>query len=166
MKSVFAAVVAMLFATGCASITRGSTELFVIETTPSNTKVTLSNGMYCTTPCSLKVPRRGDFVVTMERPGYETVRMTIESSIDGEGTAGMAGNVLFGGVIGAGIDAGTGAMHSHQPNPLIVTLVPIGAADEGALATDGESVGATSEEPVEEGVDEAAETFADGESPQ
>lgn len=36
----------------------------------------------------------------------------------------MAGNVLVGGIIGAGIDAGTGAMHSHKPNPLIVTMVP------------------------------------------
>ena len=34
----------------------------------------------------------------------------------------MAGNVLVGGLIGAGIDAGTGAMHSHKPNPLVVTL--------------------------------------------
>ena len=36
----------------------------------------------------------------------------------------MAGNVLLGGVIGAGIDASTGAMHSHKPNPLRVTLNP------------------------------------------
>jgi len=37
----------------------------------------------------------------------------------------MAGNVLLGGVIGAGVDAGTGAMHSHKPNPLVVELTPI-----------------------------------------
>jgi hypothetical protein len=34
----------------------------------------------------------------------------------------MAGNVLLGGFIGAGVDAGTGAMHSHKPNPLKVTM--------------------------------------------
>ncbi|MDJ0911424.1 MAG: PEGA domain-containing protein [Woeseiaceae bacterium] len=163
---MFAIILAALLATGCASITRGTTELFVIETTPSNTKVTLSNGMYCTTPCSLKVPRRGDFVVTIERPGYETVRTTVESGIDGEGTAGMAGNVLFGGVIGAGIDASTGAMHSHQPNPLIVTLVPVGetAADNQVTATDGEPAADAPEQAAEEGVDETAEDLADGES--
>ena len=37
----------------------------------------------------------------------------------------MAGNVLLGGVIGAGVDAGTGAMHSRKPNPLVVELTPI-----------------------------------------
>ena len=34
----------------------------------------------------------------------------------------MAGNLFVGGIIGAGIDAGTGAMHSHRPNPLVVEL--------------------------------------------
>ena len=73
----------------------------------------------------LKVKRRGDFVVTLEKEGYETVTATVTSSIDGGGGAGMAGNVLLGGVIGAGVDAGTGAMHSHKPNPLVVELTPI-----------------------------------------
>ena len=35
----------------------------------------------------------------------------------------MAGNVIFGGLIGAGVDAATGAMDSHKPNPLVVQLV-------------------------------------------
>ena len=69
--------------------------------------------------------RRGDFVVTLEKEGYETVTATVTSSIDGGGGAGMAGNVLLGGVIGAGVDAGTGAMHSHKANPLVVELTPI-----------------------------------------
>ncbi len=34
----------------------------------------------------------------------------------------MAGNVLLGGLIGAGIDAGSGAMYEHKPNPLNVQL--------------------------------------------
>ena len=63
--------------------------------------------------------------MTLEKEGYETVRASITSSIDTGGAAGMAGNVLLGGIIGAGVDAGTGAMHSHKPNPLLVKLVPI-----------------------------------------
>lgn len=34
----------------------------------------------------------------------------------------MAGNVVFGGLIGAGVDAGTGAMLELVPNPVKVTL--------------------------------------------
>ena len=50
------------------------------------------------------------------------MRSTVTSSVDGGGAAGMAGNVLLGGIVGAGVDAGTGAMHSHKPNPLVVNL--------------------------------------------
>lgn len=110
---------------GCATITRGTTEAFVIETKPPGAEARLSNGLYCTTPCSLKVKRKGDFVVTFTKEGYETVAASVTSSVDSGGAAGMAGNVLLGGIIGAGVDAGTGAMHSHKPNPLVVELVPI-----------------------------------------
>ena len=34
----------------------------------------------------------------------------------------MAGNVLLGGLIGAGVDASTGAMNELVPNPLHVVL--------------------------------------------
>lgn len=36
----------------------------------------------------------------------------------------MAGNVLVGGIIGAGVDAGTGAMLDLTPNPAHVDLRP------------------------------------------
>lgn len=121
---LFSFIIGILFLTGCASITRGTSEVFVIQTTPVGASVALSNGLSCTSPCSLKVKRRGDFVVTISKDGYETVTSNISSSIDTGGGAAMAGNVILGGVIGAGIDAGTGAMHSHKPNPLVVTLKP------------------------------------------
>lgn len=34
----------------------------------------------------------------------------------------MAGNLIFGGLVGAAVDGGTGAMHEHKPNPLHVHL--------------------------------------------
>jgi hypothetical protein len=37
----------------------------------------------------------------------------------------MAGNVIVGGIIGAGIDAGTGAMLNLVPNPVVLTLEPV-----------------------------------------
>ena len=123
--STVAALALVVLASGCATITRGTTEAFVIETQPVGAEAKLSNGLYCTTPCSLKVKRRGDFVVTLTKDGYETATASITSSVDSGGAAGMAGNVVLGGIIGAGVDAGTGAMHSHKPNPLVVELVPI-----------------------------------------
>ncbi|MYA17898.1 MAG: PEGA domain-containing protein [Gammaproteobacteria bacterium] len=110
---------------GCATITRGTNEAFVIETDPPGAEARLSNGLRCTTPCSLTVKRRGDFVVMIEKEGYETVVSNVTSSVDSGGAAGMAGNVILGGIIGAGVDAGTGAMHSHKPNPLRIELEPV-----------------------------------------
>jgi len=110
---------------GCATITRGTNEAFGIQTTPPGADARLSNGLSCVTPCSVKVKRRSDFVVTIAKDGYETVNASVTSSVDGGGAAGMAGNVILGGLIGAGVDAGTGAMHSHKPNPLVVTLTPL-----------------------------------------
>ena len=49
----------------------------------------------------------------------------VEGRPDGAGTAGMAGNLVVGGIIGMGVDAATGAMNSHVPNPLVVTLVEL-----------------------------------------
>jgi hypothetical protein len=36
----------------------------------------------------------------------------------------MAGNVILGGLIGAGVDAATGATMQLKPNPVTVALVP------------------------------------------
>lgn len=115
----------IILSTGCATITRGTNEAYGIQTTPPGADARLSNGLSCVTPCSLKVKRRGDFTVTLAKDGYETVNASVTSSVDGGGAAGMAGNVILGGIIGAGVDAGTGAMHAHKPNPLVVTLTPL-----------------------------------------
>ncbi|MEM7099013.1 MAG: PEGA domain-containing protein [Pseudomonadota bacterium] len=115
----------LIVLSGCATITRGTNEAFVIETKPAGAEVSSSTGWSCVTPCSVKVKRRGDFVLTIEKQGFETLTTNVTSSVDGAGAAGMAGNVLVGGIIGAGVDAGTGAMHSHKPNPLVVELVPM-----------------------------------------
>ena len=139
-------VFSLAFASGCATVTRGTTESFVVESDPPGATVTSSTGWTCTTPCSVKVKRRSDFTLNVEKDGYETVTATVTSSIDGAGTAGMAGNVILGGLIGAGIDAGTGAMHSHKPNPLQISMQPVDAAiaEQGTGNGDTETASASS----------------------
>ena len=130
LQHAAAAALIVALGSGCATITRGTYEALVIESDPVGADAQLSIGMRCTTPCSIQVKRRGDIVVRLSKEGYETVHATVSSSVDGGGSAGMAGNVLFGGIIGAGVDAGTGAMHSHKPNPLTVKLEPRKDEDE------------------------------------
>ncbi len=130
LKSAAVAALIVTLGSGCATITRGTNEALVIESDPAGAEAQLSNGMRCMTPCSIRVKRRGDIVVTISKEGYETINATVSSSVDGGGAAGMAGNVLLGGIIGAGVDAGTGATHSHKPNPLTVKMEPRKDGDE------------------------------------
>ena len=110
---------------GCATITRGTTEVLVIESTPSGADVGLSNGLRCKTPCAIEVKRKANLVLDITKDGYEPSRVNVLSETAGAGAAGMAGNVILGGVIGAGVDAATGATKRLTPNPVKVTLNPV-----------------------------------------
>ena len=108
--------------TGCASITRGTKEVFVVDSTPQDAEVRLSSGQVGRTPASFEVGRRDTLTVFVSKPGFKSRTVIVQSEVGGGGGAAMAGNVIFGGIIGAGVDAGTGAMYEHKPNPLIVQL--------------------------------------------
>ncbi len=125
-SKVLLSATAAVFLAGCATITRGTTDTLVISSDPPNAEVTLSNGLRCRTPCSLTVKRNESLVVKIVRDGYEPVEATVAPKVAGAGAAGMAGNVLLGGFIGAAVDAGSGAMYDLVPNPLHVRLVPLG----------------------------------------
>jgi hypothetical protein len=126
---------AALVLSGCATITRGTTEALVIESTPSGADVDLSNGMRCKTPCTLEMKRKSAVVLDIKKEGYEDVRVNVLSEISGSGAAGMAGNVLLGGVIGAGVDAASGATKTLRPNPVRVVLNPKPAEPSDAVPT-------------------------------
>ena len=115
---------------GCASITRGSKDTLVVNSDPNGAKVSLSIGLSGKTPCAFKVSRKGGFVVKIEKEGYETIELQVVGQISGGGAAGMAGNVLLGGIIGAGVDAATGATKDLKPNPIDVKLVLIKQSDK------------------------------------
>jgi len=115
---------------GCASITRGSKDTLVVNSDPSGAKVSLSIGLSGKTPCAFKVSRKGGFVVKIEKEGYETIELQVVGQISGGGSAGMAGNIIIGGIIGMGVDAATGATKDLKPNPIDVKLVPIKQGDK------------------------------------
>jgi membrane-associated protease RseP (regulator of RpoE activity) len=114
-----------LMLAGCATITRGGSEVLVIESEPSYANATLSSGNVCTTPCVITMKRTHDYHVKIEKVGYQTVDTDVLREVAGAGAAGMAGNVLLGGLIGVGVDLATGATMKLTPNPLHVQLEPI-----------------------------------------
>ena len=97
-----------------------------------------SNGFSCeTTPCTFRMEHKAEFDVTVSKPRYRTFHGHVTHQVSTAGGVGMAGNVLVGGLIGAGVDLATGAMMELKPNPLDVTLEPdaTAAAPAPAAAT-------------------------------
>lgn len=138
LMGLLVALLGLALTTGCATITRGSTDTLVIESEPTGAEIKLSNGMSGKTPATFTLPRKDALVVKIQKAGYEPVEVNITPQISGAGGAGMAGNVLVGGLIGAAVDAGSGAMNDLLPNPVRVHLAPLdGAAlDDSGLGAE------------------------------
>lgn len=108
---------------GCATITRGTSDTWSINTTPAGAAVKTSSGFACaSTPCTFRMPRKEEFEVTVTKAGYKTWTGHVGHHVAGTGGAGFLGNALVGGIIGAGVDVSSGAMLDLAPNPLNVQL--------------------------------------------
>ena len=78
-------------------------------------------------------------MVRAEKEGYKPGQVFVDTKVSGGGAAGLAGNLLIGGVVGVGVDAISGATLDHTPNPVNITLVPVDS--------EGESTNITKPEP-------------------
>jgi hypothetical protein len=114
----FAVIAALSSLTGCASIVSGTSQVVSVETLhPSGAvagavcKLENDKGVYyVTTPGTVTVHRAyGDMNVKCEKSGFDPGLATVKSSTK----AMMAGNIVFGGFIGAGVDAASGAAYDY-----------------------------------------------------
>ena len=148
------AAVSMLLP-ACATVTRGTSQKYAIESTPAEAEVALSTGQTCTTPCKLKLKRKHSFTATFTKPGYEPLQAQVKSKFSGGGAAAGAGNILIGGVVGAVVDGSSGALNNLTPNPLKVTLIPLG---------EGQNIGEPTAAPADAAAP-AADAAAPAEAP-
>lgn len=119
----FSIIMVLVMVSGCATITRGTKDVLKIETEPAGAQVKTSNGFYCDkTPCTLKMSRKSKFIVNVTKAGCKPVAVDVGHKTAGKGVAGVAGNLLLGGVVGMGVDMATGASQNLHPNPVIVKL--------------------------------------------
>jgi len=127
--------------TSCATITRGVHEKLSVMSDPPGADVKLSTGEHGITPAKfVKLRRTEPFTVTVSKSGYTPQIVRVESKFGGTGGTAMAGNVLLGGAIGLGVDAGTGAYNSLYPNPVSVHLVPTSKSKTSKRSTTATSV--------------------------
>ena len=137
--AVFCAAGSAILATGCASIVSGHNQSLSVQALSGGKPVqgascALSNDKgtwYITTPGSAVVNRSfADLSVKCEKPDYETASSSVKSS-----TKAMAfGNILIGGVIGAGIDIASGAAYDY-PNDISVEMIALNKGNSAAAST-------------------------------
>lgn len=129
MKRIAVLLLAAASISACATVTKGTDDTVRMQSVPTGANVTISEtrgkltDVQCTTPCELELNRKWSYNVEFVKTGYKTLTTLLEPKLSGDGTAGMAGNILLGGVIGAGVDAATGAMNDLKPNPMVANLV-------------------------------------------
>jgi len=117
---------ASLQLSGCASITGGTQQSISVETRKDAVAVTgaeceLTNAKgkwFIASPGSTQIQRSHDpLLITCKKPDYEIGRASVESVA----RAGMAGNFIFGGLIGVAIDHSSGAAYDY-PNLIQVSM--------------------------------------------
>jgi len=111
---------------GCASIVKGSSQTIAITSPPTTgATCTLSSSQgnwQMITPGSVTVERsKNDMQVRCVKQGWQDGFGMIPSNFEGW----TVGNLVFGGVIGIGVDAATGAMNEY-PNSFQVPMQPLG----------------------------------------
>lgn len=118
------AISCLLALGGCATAVRGYRQYWEIDSTPSAAVVSLSNGVRCTAPCKIKLPRKHGFAVEVCKSGYRAERAHVASHLSKTGSAMIAGNAVLGGVVGAGTDVALGSNRDLRPDPMHVALEP------------------------------------------
>ncbi|MGD1888309.1 MAG: translation initiation factor 2 [Cohaesibacteraceae bacterium] len=118
----FGLMLAGLALSGCATVVRGVDNDVAFESEPAGATMTTTLGHSCTTPCTLSIPRSDSFSATFNLEGFEPRTVPVEARMSAAGGAGVAGNVIAGGFVGMAVDASTGAMNDHFPNPVFVNF--------------------------------------------
>ncbi len=112
-----AVTIAVSGLSGCATVTKGSSQTVTVNTDPAGAKCILQRegqtiGIVNPTPGSVLIDKDKDVVsVTCEKEGYQETASVLASQFQ----AMTLGNILIGGIIGVAIDAGTGAMNEYPP---------------------------------------------------
>jgi hypothetical protein len=103
---------------GCGTIIHGGSQDVSITSDPSGATVEIDGTEVGDTPVTRSLDRGSQHTVAISMDGYETEQVSIQKSVDGW----VAGNILFGGLIGLAVDASTGGMYKLSPTQVQQTL--------------------------------------------
>ena len=124
LVGVSVAVVAGIVLSACATIINGTSQSVSIASQPTGAQVTVDGIPMGVTPVAPDLKRKDKHLIRIEMEGYEPFELQLNRSVSGW----IAGNIIFGGLIGLAVDAMTGAMYKISPNEVMAVLQNGGSA--------------------------------------
>ena len=121
LTSVF--VCMLVLSTGCAVISHGSKQTIPVQSSPNAVSIDLG-GMSYTTPTTLELERKNEYVLSFSKEGYESAQIQITKHLSG---GYLAADILLTGLLGVVIDGITGAWYNLKPESVTVSLSKISA---------------------------------------
>ncbi|TAM44892.1 MAG: PEGA domain-containing protein [Acidobacteria bacterium] len=110
--------IASVTAAGCASILNGTRQGVGVTSSPSGATVYANGQLMGKTPMVAQLKRKDTHVLRIELAGYKPYEIALTRHVSGA----IAGNIIFGGLIGLVIDAADGAMYKLKPESVVAGL--------------------------------------------
>ena len=102
----------------CGTIIHGSRQDVSISSNPGSALVTINNQEIGKTPVTTSLSRKDNHTVKIELDGYLPYETKFTRKVDGW----IAGNIVFGGLIGLAVDAISGGMYKLTPDQIQAEL--------------------------------------------
>ena len=124
LKSAIA-LLCVYMSVGCASIVHGTTQDIQISSSPDNAEIWIDGANYGKTPSRVTLKRQSSYLITLKKEGHKESTIKIEGKV----SSWIIGNIIFGGIIGCGIDFISGGAYDLYPELLSINLSKLAALD-------------------------------------
>lgn len=146
MFRITLAILTCLTLAGCGALFKGTTQSVNINSSPPNSIIEVDGGIY-TTPATIELARKNDYIVTISKDGYESRTVKISKQVSG----GIVILDILGGLYPLLIDAIMGTWYNLSPSSVNVNLESkrSGAVDIPVnISAIGEGIRIESDAPV------------------
>lgn len=125
----FLIILALRLATGCATIVHGSSQKIDIASSPDDAEVWIDGARVGKTPARITLTRGDSHIIKVQKEGFKDVTLNVNSEV----SAWLLGNVIFGGIIGCGIDFISGGAYVLTPERIDINLSAMAQLEGASL---------------------------------
>lgn len=126
----FSTLLACILLVGCGTIIHGGSQDVSVASEPSGATVEIDGTEVGDTPLTKSLDRGSQHTIEISMDGYQAEQVVVDKNVSGW----VAGNIVFGGLIGLVVDASTGGMYKLSPTQVRQTLgEQVAAKEDGTV---------------------------------